>query len=173
MKTECNMTEVDYMQMKNRCMWTITRIALSSLPTNARHHSTYAIELHFCSPPMEKWETVFFSANTLYYYTMMVGDMQRWRLIVRDIVVSMTLHLDIVIIFHVAARRVLQLMTIRWLTSEYRSYFSWRAFIFTVHMTFNVSPLTAINHALTFYCTILLWPITRDLQEISIQPVVV
>jgi len=63
--------------------------------------------------------------------------MQRWRLIVRDIVVSVTLHLDIVIIFHVAARCVLQLKTIRWLTLEYRSYFSWRAFIFTVLYDFR------------------------------------
>lgn len=131
MKAECNMNEVDYMQMKNRCMWMTTRIALSFFPINVRHYSTYAIELYFSA--RHRWKNGQPFSFQPIHYTMMVGDMQRCRLIVRDIVVSATLHLDIVIIFHVAARCVLQLRTIRWLILEYRPYFSWRAFIFTVY----------------------------------------
>lgn len=112
------MNEVDYMQMKNRCrLRMVTGIALFSFyPTNMRHHSTCAIELHICAPLRGNGNHVFL-IDTLCY--------GRWlRLIVRDIVASATLHLDIVIIFHVAATRVLQLTIILNGSLGYYSYFS-------------------------------------------------
>jgi len=158
-----NMNEVDYMQMKNRCrLRTATGIALFSFyPTNIRHHSTCAIELHFCVPPMNNGNRVFLIDILHYWWLVIRGD----GLIVRDIVVSVTLHPDIVIIFHVAATRVLQL-TIILDSSGVLFLFLLTHVCFIVHMTFNISLLTPIDHPSTLYCTILLQP-TRSRKYLS------
>lgn len=117
--------------MKNRCRLRMaTGIALFSFyPTNMRHHSTCAIELHLLRVTDRQWEPRFLDRYIILWW---LSDM-RWRLIVRDISVSVTLHLDIIIIFHIPSTHVLQLNdNIRWrwwLTGEYYSHFSQCTFV--------------------------------------------
>lgn len=136
-----NMNEVDYMQMKNQCrLRTVTGIALFSFyPTNIRHHSTCAIELHFCASPMDNGNCVFL-IDILYYdgwwYAMMI---------VRDIVVSSPRYHNH--FSHCRGMCAAVNDNIKRLTGILLLFLLTRV-CFIVPMTFNASPLTSIDHPL-------------------------